>query len=149
MANRLISGPAGADKSARARELREAETGPAVIADFQSLYVAISGDVRLPDGTYPLRDERLLPTVEYMRKTLVRAAAARDISVVATNSDGDEIRRRELAELMGEELEDIEEIIDPGEEVVKARLSSRRTGRLSAACKAATDRWYRRRERRR
>ena len=54
MANTLISGPAGAGKSARARELREGTTGPAVIADFQSIYAALSGDVRGPDGTFPV-----------------------------------------------------------------------------------------------
>ncbi len=136
----LLSGPAGSGKSAVARERREAAAGPAVIADFQSIYAALSGDVRGPDGSYPLRDERLLPTVEYVRRAVISAARAREINVIATNSDGDPDRRAFLLRELGEDA--TEEIIDPGEDVVKARLSSRRTGRLSGACRAAVGRWY-------
>ena len=150
MGNVLISGPAGAGKSAVAKERRDAASGPAVIADFQSIYAALSGDVRSPDGTFPLRDERLLPLTEYVRRAVITGAKAREIEIVATNSDGDPDRREFLLdELETGGIEADEIIIDPGEEVAKARLSSRRTGRLSSACKAATDRWYRRLGRRR
>lgn len=142
MPNVLISGPAGAGKSQRARELKQERGGLVVIADFQSLYVAISGDKRGPDGLYPLRDERLLPTVEYLRRATISAAVAREIAVIGTNSDGSPARRAFLLGELGEDAEEI--IIDPGEEVVQARLKSRKTGRLSRSCKLATDRWFRR-----
>ena len=142
MANILISGPAGAGKSQRARELKQERGGLVVIADFQSLYVAISGDQRGPDGLYPLRDDRLLPTVEYLRRATISAAVAREIDVIGTNSDGSPDRRAFLLGELGEDAEEI--IIDPGEEVVQARLKSRKTGRLSRSCKSATDRWFRR-----
>ena len=110
---------------------------------FKSIYAALSGDVRgARDGTFPLRDERLLPTVEYVRRAVISAAVAREITVFATNSDGDSERRNLLLDELGEDA--VEEIIDPGEEIVQARLAHRRTGKLSAACKAATDRWFRR-----
>lgn len=144
MPSRLISGPAGAGKSQVARERREHNDGPAVIADFQSIYAALAGDVRGPDGTFPARDERLLPTVEYVRRAVITAAVAREIDVIVTNSDGDPDRRRKLLSLLPEGSE--EEIVDPGEEVVKARLASRRTGRLSQACASAVNRWYGRRK---
>ena len=88
----------------------------------------------------PLRDERLLPTVEYVRRAVVSAAVAREITVYATNSDGDLGRREFLLSELGPDA--VEEIVDPGEEIAKARLSHRLTGRLSAACSAAVNRWY-------
>ena len=117
-----------------------------VIADFQSLYAAISGDVRGADGLFPLRDDRLLPTVEYLRRATITAARRREIDVIATNSDGDPGRRSFLLGELGEGS--TEEIIDPGENVVKARLSNQRTGRLSRACSGAIGRWYGRLRRR-
>ena len=142
MPNILLSGPAGAGKSQEAKRLRDANPGPSIIIDFQSLYAAISGDVRDPGGKYPLRDERLLPTVQYAKQALITAAVERQIDAYVTNSDGDEeIRKRYLARLGPGARE---RIIDPGRVVVTARLSSRRTGRLSGACRSAVDRWYRR-----
>ena len=140
MPNRLLSGPAGGGKSQEAKRLRDESPGPTVLADFQSIYAALSGDVRGPDGTFPMRDARLLPITEYVRRAVITGAVSREISVIATNSDGDPNRRQFLLDELGEDSE--EEIIDPGEEVVQARLSNRRTGKLSRACKAATDRWF-------
>ena len=138
--NLLISGPAGANKSAIARERRQAAVGPVVIADFQSIYAALAGDRRGPDGAYPLRDERLLPTVEYVRRAVISAARAREIEVIATNSDGDPERRAFLLAELGEGSEEM--VVDPGEEIVRARLADSRSGRLSQACGAAIGRWY-------
>ena len=96
--NVLLSGPAGAAKSQRAIEIRRERQRNyelAIIVDFQSLYAAISGDVRGLDGRYPLRDERLLgTTVEYMRQALITAARNREIGnhcdeqQTATRQDG-------------------------------------------------------------
>ncbi len=140
MASILISGPAGASKSALARRIRDSATSPTVLADFQSLYAAITGDVRGMDGRYPLRDERLLPTVEYMRRALITAAVARDIDVIATNSDGDPERRKFLVGQLGAKA--AEQIADPGRAVVAARLADPETGVLSDECDAAIGRWY-------
>ena len=138
----LLSGPAGAAKSAMARRLFEERTGLVVIADFQALYAALTGDVRGPDGRFPLRDERLLPLTEYARRSVVTGAVNRDISVVATNSDGDPARRAFLLEQLGAGA--VERIVDPGRTIVSARLADPETGALSAECEGAINRWYQR-----
>ena len=115
-------------------------------ADFTSLFNAVRLVERGPDGTFPVRtvaDEVYLPIAEAMRREVIRQGQRRGLDVVVTNSDGDLGRRRELAALLGnDELEEVEEIIDPGRRTVEARLADRRTGRLSGACRAAIGRWY-------
>ncbi|MDE0456257.1 MAG: hypothetical protein OXI15_03090 [Chromatiales bacterium] len=138
--NILLSGPAGAGKSQVAARLRREASGPTVLADFQSLYAAIAGDVRGPDGRYPRRDNRLLPTVEYLRRALITAAVARDIDVITTNSDGDPDRRAFLLQQLGAGA--VERIVDPGRAVVEARLSDPETGELETECHYAVERWY-------
>ena len=142
----LISGPAGAGKSALARQLRDewiAEGGePVALADFQNIYAAVAGDVRGPDGRFPVRDERLLPIVEYLRRALLTAARDRGIRIIATNSDGDPERRAFLLRELGEGAQ--ERVVDPGEAVVRARLADAATGEVSEECTAAVNRWYRR-----
>ena len=143
MASILLSGPAGAGKSALARQLFEERAGLVVIADFQSLFVALTAGRRGPDGRYPLRDERLLPLTEYTRRAVITGAIERDISVIATNSDGDPDRRAALLSRLGDGA--TERIVDPGEDVIKARLSDPITGELSDECQSAAARWYARR----
>ena len=139
MPNLLISGPAGGGKSAASRQARDAMPGAAVILDFQSIYSALSGDVRGPDGRYPVRDNpALLPITEFARQSLARAAREREIGVVMTNSDGAAKRRAYLLELLGPGA--VERVIDPGREVVAARLAV--DGALSPQCEAAIGRWY-------
>lgn len=135
----LLSGPAGAGKSQEAKRLRDENPGPAVVADFQSLVVAVLQHERGPDGTFPPRPDWVLPMAEHLRREVIDAARAREIDVIATNSDGDEGRRRRLLERMGPGAR--ERVIDPGRAVVTARLSSW-SGRLSGACRSAIDRWY-------
>ena len=136
----LLSGPAGAAKSALARRLLAESSELAAIADFQSVYAAVSGDVRGPDGRYPLRDDRLLPLTEYVRRAIITGALARDIPVIATNSDGDPTRRYSLLSQLGEGA--TERVVDPGRAVVAARLSDPETGALSGECDSAIGRWY-------
>ena len=145
MPSKLISGPAGAGKSQLAKRLRDSNRGPAVVADFQSVVVALLQQERGPDGTYPARPDWVLPLAEYVRRAIVTGARKREIDVILTNSDGDPGRRRFLLEILGPG--DREEIlVDPGEEVVARRLAGR-SGKLSGACKSAIGRWYGRRRR--
>lgn len=139
----LISGPAGAGKSAIAREVIAAHPGPAVVADFQSLVVAMLQLQRGADGRYPVRPDWILPLTEYVRRAVVTGAVNRDIFVVATNSDGSPERRKFLQERLGAGA--TERIFDPGRSVVAARLADPATDELSDECDAAIGRWYGRR----
>ena len=143
VANILLSGPAGAGKSAMARRLLVEHGRLVVICDFQSLYAALTGDVRGPDGRYPLRDDRLLPLVEYTRRAVVTGAVNREVGVIQTNSDGASERRKFLLEQLGAGA--TERIVDPGRAVVSARLADAETGILSDECDGAINRWYGRR----
>ena len=140
MASVLLSGPAGAAKSALARRLLAESLELAAIADFQAVYAAIAGDLRGPDGRYPLRDERLLPLTEYVRRAIIGGAVARDVEVIATNSDGDPARRAVLLVALGAGA--TERVVDPGRNIVEARLSDPLTGDLSSECDGAIQRWY-------
>ena len=140
MASVLISGPAGAAKSALARRLLAESLELAAIADFQAVYAAITGDLRGPDGRYPLRDERLLPLTEYVRRAIIGGAVGRGIDVIATNSDGDPARRAVLLAALGSGA--TERVVDPGRTIVEARLSDPVTGELSGECDGAIQRWY-------
>ena len=146
MAGLLLSGPAGAGKSQRARQVLGETPGPAVLLEFQVLYAALLGIERLPSGRYPERkdsDAYIMPLVEYTRRAAITSARERDIYIVATNSDGLPERRTALLGFLGAGA--IEEVIDPGEDEVIRRLSV--NGKLSRQCERAKDRWYRPRER--
>ena len=140
MPNVLVSGPAGAGKSAVAKSMVAFAEEPTVLVDFQALHVALTGVERRSDGTYPLRDERLLPITEYVRRAVIGAAVERDIGVVATNSDGDPERRAFLLSELGPGAE--ERIVDPGRATVEARLADPVTLTLSDDCTEAVNRWY-------
>ena len=141
MPGRLLSGPAGAGKSNRARQLLAATVAPALIVDFQGVYAAMLLLERDDSGRYPERQERdrhLLPLTEYTRRAMITGALARDLFPIVTNSDGSPTRRAELLGLMGPDS--LEEILDPGIDVVRTRLSV--NGRLSGQCQGAINRWY-------
>ena len=125
MASILLSGPAGAAKSALARRLLAESPELAAIADFQAVYAALTGVLRGPDGRYPLRDDRLLPLTEYVRRAIITGAVNREIAVIATNSDGDPGRRAFLLEQLGPGA--TERVVDPGRAIVAARLSDPET----------------------
>ena len=138
----LISGPAGAGKSQAAREILASLRVPGVIVDFQSLYAALLQLERNPDGRYPERlasDAHVLAIAEYLRRSAITAARRAELYAIVTNSDGAPTRRAALLSEMGPGA--IEQVIDPGEDVVTQRLSGR-TGKLSTQCKQAVGRWY-------
>ena len=140
--NVLISGPAGASKSQVAKAMvRDAEE-VTILVDFQSLNVALTGVERDANGKYPIRDPRTLPITEYVRRAAITAALARGISIVATNSDGSPERRLFLLRELG--ADSVERVIDPGRQAVEARLVDPVSGELSADCRQAVDRWYKR-----
>ena len=136
----LLSGPAGAGKSQEARRLLEANPGPAVVADFQSLVAAILQHERGPDGKYPMRPEWVLPLAESLRLELIDRARAAEVDVITTNSDGDRGRRQRLLDRLGPGAS--ERIIDPGQAVVTARLADAATGVVSPQCEQAVGRWF-------
>ena len=140
MAGLLISGPAGAGKSQVAREVHN-EIPESVIVDFQTLYAGLLGLERLPDGRYPERLESesyAMALAEYTRRAIITGALARELFVIATNSDGDQTRRQTLLGLLG--VGATERIIDPGRATVEQRLTVGIT--LSDQCGEAIDRWY-------
>ena len=64
-----------------------------------------------------------------------------EIDVVLTNSDGSPQRRNELRVLLGAETQEV--VVDPGEDVVRARLAAAALdGELSEQCARAVTRWY-------
>ena len=112
MPNLLISGPAGAAKSALARQELEAADGPMVAADFQAIVAALLLLQRGPDGRYAIRPEWVLPIAEYTRRAVISGAVGRGLGLVVTNSDGEIDRRQFLLGQLGEGAR--ERVIDPG-----------------------------------
>ena len=144
MAGVLLSGPAGGGKSQLARELLRQSGEPYVAADFQAIVAALLLQERGPDGKYPLRPDYVLPLAEFVRQTIISSARRRDISIVATNSDGDPARRSYLLGRLGSDA--TERVVDPGRDVVVSRLENE-MGDLSVDCEEAIGRWYGRRKR--
>ena len=142
MPNLLLSGPAGAGKTAEARRILEASTEPTAVVDFQSLLVALTLLERQADGRYPPRRDSqaswLLPLTEFTRMAIIGAAQERGIDVVTTNSDGSPERRALLLSRLGPGA--TERIIDPGIQIVSERLSV--NGTLSDQCREAINRFY-------
>ena len=139
----LLSGPAGSGKSQLARDLLRETTEPTVAADFQAVVGALLLLERGPDGKYPVRPSWVVPLAERIRQAVISAANERGISLVITNSDGDLVRRQSLLARLGSGP-DAERIVDPGYDVVAARLADPETGVLSEDCEKAINRWYRR-----
>ena len=151
MAGLLVSGPAGAGKSEAARRALAEISGPAVLIEFQEIYALLLGLERGPGGRYPMRlesDAWALVITEYLRQTALRQAVAREIEIVATNSDGDPARRQELIRRMGGPTVVIERVIDPGIDEITRRLIGDRDAEdpaeqlRQAQCRQAIGRWY-------
>ena len=136
----LIAGPAGSSKSQRAKQRLSETSGPIVAVDFQAIVASLLLLERGPDGRYPIRPTWVLGLAEYTRQAIITGATGREIPIVATNSDGSPERRRALLDRLGPDA--TEEVVDPGIEVVRARLSSPISGDLDPECENAIQRWY-------
>ena len=114
MASILLSGPAGAAKSQVARQLLAEHPGLAVAADFQAIVAALLLLERGQDGKYPVRPEWVLPLGRvHTPGGSITGARAREVDVIATNSDGSPERRRFLLQQPGRSGAS-ERVIDPG-----------------------------------
>ena len=137
----LIQGPAGGAKSQVAAEMLDAGEVQ-VLADTTALWVALSGVQRGPDGRYPVRqdDDPALAVALYVQSVAVRRGLEDGADVAVTTSRrGQEGRWRRLADTAGTRL--VVRTVDPGEDVVRARLAEP-DGKLSDPCAKAIARWY-------
>ena len=137
----LLSGPAGAGKTAEARRLLLEAISPTVVIDFQSILSALLLLERDSNGRYPPRLESqayALPVAEYLRQSAITAAAGQEVDVITTNSDGNADRRAFLLSRLGPGAAEV--VIDPGIDVVVQRLSGPEG--LSGQCQEAIRRWY-------
>ena len=140
----LLRGPAGAGKSQRARELLQADPKTA-LADTSASWVMLGGIERDPDtGLYPVRldDDPRLDLARYTRRVIARHGLELNLDIIATTSDSAPeavAAWRAIAEEYGAAFQT--ETIDPGREVIEARLADR-DGVLSPDCAAAVRRWY-------
>ena len=135
---RIVRGPAGGGKSQWIRE----RMGPSdVLLDYTTLWAAVTDAARDAAGKYPIRrdgDPRLA-MVEWLRLAAVRQAAERELDGFATTSDS---RPEAVERLQAAGADGPVETIDPGEAVVRARLSDAVTGQLSPECRQAMARWF-------
>ena len=100
-----------------------------LLVDFTALYAALSAVERDADGQYPVRADTdpLLPLVHAVRAVVVAEELRRGFRVLRTSSARtDEDRDRATAERHGAEYRQI--MVDPGEAVIRARLSDPETG---------------------
>ena len=143
----LLRGPAGSGKSQKARAML-ADGEDQVLADFTALYAAVTAAERDPStGKYPERvtGDPLLPLASYIKATIARAGLRRDFRVLVTTSDSSEDEIEKWSDLAsGEGARFSTVTVDPGEDVVRARLmTDPNTGEaLSAECQKALRRWY-------
>ena len=137
----LVQGPAGAGKSGVTAEMLSSGE-VAVVADVTSLWVALSGVTRGPDGRYPVRldDDPALHLARYVRQVAVRRALTLDINIAVTTSSPDQVEKYRAL------LDDSDELrartVSIPEGVARQRLSDPATGELSKECEEAIARWF-------
>lgn len=141
----LFEGPPGSGKSQRVQEaLADGELD--VVADFTSLWAAVRQVQRGPDGRYPIRlDDDPALTQGYLsalQTIAVSLALRRGMRVAVTSgTSGTAPTWAERADVQGATFS--VRTFDPGEAVVRARLSDPGTGELADECEHAIGRWYR------
>ena len=138
----LLQGPAGSGKSQVAADMLEAGEVD-ILADTTMLWAAFSGARRGADGRYPERAESdpSLAAALYAQTVVARFGLEQGHRVAVTTSRrGTEARWAEVARAAGVQFNT--RTVDPGRDIVVARLSDPETGVLSGPCAQAIDRWY-------
>ena len=79
---------------------------------------------------------------EYLRRVIITSGQDRGFDVITTNSDGDPGRRELLVMFLGPGATEI--VMDPGESIIRDRLTFGMASGPSAQCQEAMDRWFRR-----
>ena len=138
----LVQGPAGGAKSQLVAEMIEAGEVD-VVSDVTRLWVALSGVTRGPDGRYPVRskDDAALIVALYTQAVAVRRALEEGARVAVTTSRAGQVARWQSV-AVSLEVEFHVRTVDPGKDVVRARLAEA-DGELSPECEKAVRRWYR------
>ena len=138
MAVGIVRGPAGAGKSQWYEENREPGD---LLFDVTALWAALRGLERDASGRYPVRlgNDPALQVALYLRAVAVRFASEQGIDGWATtsNSTATAVERLRERGATGRVI-----TIDPGREVVAARLADPDTGEVSGECNRALRRWY-------
>ena len=138
----LLQGPAGGGKSELAADMLEAGEAD-VVADVTQLWAATGGYQRGPDGRYPVRDENdpALHTARVLQATAASFGLAEGYKVAVTTSRRDQVERWSNEAARHDAAFDVR-TVDPGEDVVRARLADPVTGDLSDECEGAIGRWF-------
>ena len=142
MALTLIEGPPASGKSQLAMELLESGEAD-VQVDITSIWAALAGVVRGPDGRYPVRldSDPALGLARYLRMTAVRQSLAMEINVVAsTTSPAAAEKIRDLVEEANETLR--HRTLSIPELVARKRLADPVTGKLSDPCRKMIEDYY-------
>ena len=130
-----VAGPAGAGKSQYV--LGRLQPGELFI-DFTRLWAALGGYERGPDGRYPIRraGDPLVPLTAALRGVALSMAIEREYVGWITTASRDEVPR--LEKVTGRAAV----TLDPGEDVVRRRLTDAATGQLPDECEDALGRWF-------
>lgn len=137
----LVQGPAGSGKTQHVLTMRDAGEID-LISDVTSLWVALTGVTRGPDGRYPVRrhDDPALGASLYLQTVAVGYGLREGLRVgVTTSRRGQESRWRTIAEDNNVPFSVF--TIDPGETIVRQRLAEP-DGNLSQDCQIAIAKWY-------
>ena len=138
----LIEGPAGGGKSQYVAEMLAAGE-ISILSDVTALWAALGGYQRDPiTGLYPVREDGdpALELALYTQAVAVRQGLEMGEDVAVTTSRRNQVSRwRTLAYSI--DVDFILRTVDPGEDVVRARLTDG-NGNLSDDCRRAIARWY-------
>lgn len=140
----LLQGPAGSNKSARARQLLIDDYD--VLADYTQLWAALTGAVRdSVTGLYPVRTaaDPIVRSglVSYVQRAAIRQALRKRLKVIATTATSGQEAVYERIAAEGAAAFKVE-TIDPGKAVVTERLKAQADGVLLDECNTAINRWY-------
>ena len=138
----LFEGPAGSGKSQVSAESLDAGEIE-LLFDVTAIWAALSGARRGPDGRYNPRseDDPALAAALYVQAAGARFALEQGARVGVTTSRRDQVDRwQEVARAAGVDMSI--RTVDPGRDIVTARLSDPETGILSEPCSRAIERWY-------